>query len=105
MQWLGSWGLARISDFQFPISDSGEFNSAIGNWKLAIKNQQSQISNQKSAIKNQQFFTDRVYGASWGTEWFPSHAPTRRSTPRRVQCPYQNRRGVRCHTYVNLNTT
>jgi hypothetical protein len=49
MQWLGSWGLARISDFQFPIPDLCEFNSAIGNRQL-------EIGNQQSAIKNQQFF-------------------------------------------------
>jgi len=44
-------GLPKISDFQFPISDSRESDSAIGKWKstIGIKNQQSKIT-----IKNQQ---------------------------------------------------
>src|SRR5436309_14572178 len=52
---VGVMGLPKISDFQFPISDSCEFNMAIGNWKMEInnRNQKSTIKNQQSKINNQ----------------------------------------------------
>src|SRR6267154_338139 len=51
---------------------------------------------------------DEVMGtsdsASAETELSPARAPTRRSTPRPARCPFQSRRGARCHTYAGRGT-
>src|SRR4029077_2751081 len=58
---VGFMGLAK--NFRFSISDSGEFNSAIGNWKSTINNQQSKINN-SSRIESVQH--------SWERNSFPN---------------------------------
>src|SRR5204863_8618156 len=49
--------------------------------------------------------TDKAGAASWRTEWSLVRAPIRKSTTRRVQCPFQIRRAGRCHTCADRDTT